>query len=397
MKWVSTVCVSPEIEKNIKKCVQNTLAELGGSPDLAVLFVSSHFKDGFDRIGASFFDLLSCKTLIGCSAGGVIGDGKEVEGMPGISLTAGTLPDVEIHPFHIVQKDQPSLDGSPRLWEKLFDVHSAEEPQFLILSDPFTMALEEWLNGLDFAFPNTTKVGGLASSASHPGENALYLNQECYHSGTVGVALTGNIVLDTAVAQGCYPIGPTFQITDCKDNLMKALDGRPTLEVLSEVLSSLGREEQDLAQHSLFLGIVMDSMKETFSHGDFLIRTLLGADSEVGHLYVAASLHQGQTVQFHLRDSKASASDLETVLSEFVGSHNREQYKGAFLFSCLGRGQRLYGEPNHDSERFQHYFGKLSLGGFFCNGEIGPVGGTSYLHGYTSSFGIFRPKDVIKT
>ena len=133
-------------------------------------------------------------------------------------------------------------------------------------------------------------------------------------------------MLDTVVAQGCYPIGSAVQVTDCQENLLKELDGRPTLEVLSEVLSSLSPEEQELVQYSLFIGIVMDSMKESFSHGDFLIRNLLGADSDKGHLWVAAPLHQGQTVQFHLRDANASATDLDAVLSDFTKRHNRSSY-----------------------------------------------------------------------
>ncbi len=392
MKWCSAVSYSADADENIQKCMDQIRHQLKGSPDLALLFVSPHFIKEYDRIGVLIYEQLSCKTLIGCSAGGVIGDGKEVEGMPGISLTAGMLPGVTIHPFHIEQSELPSLDGSPRVWEELFGVSSEQKPQFLLLCDPFSFSPEEWLNGLDFAFPGAAKVGGLASSAAQPGENVLFLDRQSFRSGLIGVALTGNVVLDTAVAQGCYPIGPALQVTDCEENLLKELDGRSVLEVLAEIISGLSSEEQELVQHSLFVGLVMDSMKESYSHGDFLIRNIMGADPEEGSLLVAARLHEGQTIQFHLRDAKASASDLDTVLLNFSDMHKNMNYSGALLFSCLGRGQYLYGHSNHDSECFQQYMGKLPLGGFFCNGEIGPVGGMTYLHGYTSSFGIFRPR-----
>ncbi|MDX1764763.1 MAG: FIST C-terminal domain-containing protein, partial [bacterium] len=197
-----------------------------------------------------------------------------------------------------------------------------------------------------------------------------------------------------AVAQGCYPVGTTLQITACENNLLKELDGRPALQALADILSDLSPEEQELAQHSLFVGIVMDIMKESYDQGDFLIRNLIGADPEEGHLLVAANLHEGQTIQFHLRDAKASASDLDSVLDSFTQKREKEKYSGALLFSCLGRGQYLYGSPNHDSDRFRHFLGPVPLGGFFCNGEIGGVGGTTYLHGYTSSFGMFRSKNA---
>lgn len=392
MKWVSSVAVSTDFVENVDCCVREIQEGLGGPPDVAILFVSPHFNAEYEKIGRQLREKLNCAHLIGCSAGAVIGAGKEVEGMPGISVTAGLLPGVNLIPFHLEHRELPSLDGSRRPWEELFSVTAREEPHFLLLADPFSVSPEEWLSGLDFAFPGAAKIGGLASAGSHPLENILYLNENTYHTGLVGMVFSGDIVLDTAVAQGCYPVGTTLQITDCENNLLKELDGRPALQALADVLSDLSPEEQELAQNSLFVGIVMDIMKESYDQGDFLIRNLIGADPEEGHLLVAAFLHEGQTIQFHLRDAKASASDLDNVLDSFTKRTERATYSGALLFSCLGRGQYLYGSPNHDSERFRHFLGPVPLGGFFCNGEIGGVGGTTYLHGYTSSFGMFRSK-----
>ncbi len=392
MKWATTISIRAGADENVQQCVEEIRKELKTPPDLALLFVSRHFSKDYAGIALSVQEKLDCKVMIGCSAGGVIGAGKEVEGMPGISLTAGILPDVTTHPFHVDQMELPGLDGSPRPWEDLIGVTAQETPQFLLLADPFSLSPEEWLSGFDFAYPRAAKVGGLASAASKPGENVLFLNGEALRSGMVGVALTGDVVLDTAVAQGCYPVGPVLHVTECEENKLMELDHRPSLEVVAEILNGLEPEEQERVQHSLFIGLGMDSMKESYAHGDFLIRNLIGADPEEGHLFVAASLHEGQTVQFHLRDARTSASDLNAVLSDFAGKHEEQHYAGAFLFSCMGRGQMLYGRSNHDAERFQHYLGDLPLGGFFCNGEIGPVGGMTYLHGYTSSFAVLGPK-----
>ena len=103
-------------------------------------------------------------------------------------------------------------------------------------------------------------------------------------------------------------------------------------------------------------------------------------------------LKEGQLVQFHLRDAETSAEDLTAVLERYAVENRENQVHGALLFSCLGRGQYLYGRPNHDTDIFHEKLGPVPLGGFFCNGEIGPVSGTTFLHGYTSSFGIFRPR-----
>jgi len=377
----------------VRQCIEAIRKELTGPPDLAFLFVSRHFAGDYAGIAHSLREKLACKVLVGCSAGAVIGAGKEVEGMPGISLTVGTLPGVTIHPFHVEQVDLPSLDGSPRLWEELIGVPAGEHPHFVLLGDPFSIVPEEWLSGLDFAYPEASKIGGLASAASQRGENALFLDEQIFRSGMVGVALTGDLVLHTAVAQGCYAVGPVLHVTACEENKLMELDHRPAMEVVAEILNGLEPEEQEQVRYSLFIGLGMDAMKETYGRGDFLIRNLIGADAQAGHLFVAAPLREGQIVQFHLRDARTSASDLNAVLSDFAAGHEAQHYAGAFLFSCMGRGQMLYGRSNHDAERFRHFLGDLPLGGFFCNGEIGPVGGMTYLHGYTSSFGVIGPRE----
>ena len=265
-----------------------------------------------------------------------------------------------------------------------------DNPHFVFLADPFSFQGEEFLAGVDFAYPNSKKVGGLASGAQAQGGNAMYLGDKIYNSGLIGIALSGDIEVDTIVAQGCRPIGEPMQITQCEHNLLKELGGKPPLEVLQELNGTLSDEDKKLIQSSLFLGIEMDPMKDNPQQGDFLIRNLMGVDRESGAVAIGALLRNGQLVQFHLRDKKMSAEDLDVMLTRYLNQGNAENAKGALLFSCLGRGEYLYGKPNHDTDMFQGKLGKIPLGGFFCNGEIGPVGKTTFLHGYTSSFGIFR-------
>jgi small ligand-binding sensory domain FIST len=136
----------------------------------------------------------------------------------------------------------------------------------------------------------------------------------------------------------------------------------------------------------------MDEFNEEPKLGDFLVRNILGVDARSGGLAVGERLREGQSVQFHLRDAEASSLDLQSMLSQYVSDHQPGSEAGAMLFQCLGRGSYLFGRPDHDTDMFREMVGSIPLTGFFCNGEIGQVGGSTYLHGYTSSFGIFRPK-----
>ncbi|TAK05789.1 MAG: hypothetical protein EPO39_10560, partial [Candidatus Manganitrophaceae bacterium] len=355
------------------------------------LFISPHFQQRYQEILETINKSLRCETVVGCSGGGIIGGGKEVEHRPAIALTAARLPGVEVASFHLDSTDLPDLDASPKKWQECFQIQTDRKPHFILFADPFSFDVEKGLIGLDFAYPNATKIGGLASGGSGEGQNALFLNRKVHPSGFVGVALCGNIAMDTLVAQGCRPIGTPLPITKCNRNLLIALDHKPPVEVLQELYEQLSEEDQRLMQHSLFLGLAMTPFKETLMRGDFLIRNLIGMDSKTGSLAVGALLREGQMVQFHLRDAETSTEDLTWYLTEYLMEGKARSARGALLFSCLGRGEHLYGKPNHDSELFHARVGPLPLGGFFCNGEIGAVGGTTFLHGYTSCFGIFKP------
>jgi small ligand-binding sensory domain FIST len=208
----------------------------------------------------------------------------------------------------------------------------------------------------------------------------------------VGLALSGNIALDTIVAQGCRPIGEPMQVTKAERNIILELDEKVPLVVLRDLIASLSDEERMLAQQSLFVGIVMDQFKLSLQQGDFLIRNILGVDPSVGAIAIGDMIRPGQRLQFHLRDAKASAQDLELLLEQYQNQQGSQPSPtAALMFSCVGRGQGLYGQPNFDSELFRRYIQDIPLSGFFCNGEIGPISGSTFVHGYTSVFGICRP------
>lgn len=392
MKWSSSGSENPVFEKAFRECCEKVERELHRPPDLAFLFVSPHHRMQYKQIPSQILKILKAKTFIGCSAGGVIGGGKEIEQKNALSLTAALLPDVEIFPFQVSNDTLPDLDARPKAWHDLLRISPEKEPHFILLLDPFTSDGDKFAMGMDYAFPKSVKVGGLASGAQRKGENMLFLNQQCYEDGLVGVGLAGNLMIDTVVAQGCRPIGEPLVITACHHNILLELNSTTPMKVLEGLFESLQPRDQHLFRTSLFLGVVMNSHQTSFSFGDFLIRNIIGVDTEKGILSVGAELREGQTVQFHLRDAQTSADDLDHMLSRYSTENQNVKARGALLFSCLGRGVYLYGTPDHDSRLFQKKIGTVPLGGFFCNGEVGPVNKTTYIHGYTSCFGLFREK-----
>lgn len=381
MQWVSTIAAAGYLEDALEEALEGVTEDLrGAAPNLFIAFTHGDYADHLSRLIRGVYERYPETTLIGCSASGVIGGGIEVEDQPALSLTAAVLPGVEVQPFH--------LDGTPEAWRERIGVGNERAPAFLLLPDPYTCPVEDTVCWLDTVYPGHPKAGGLASGGYQPGTTAMLVGDRVVRSGVVGVALRGNIEVDTIVAQGCRPIGTPMFVTRAEDDLILELDGQPVLQVVEALYTQLPAEDQDLFRRSLSLGLVADRTKQSYGPGDFLVRDVLGADPESGTLAVNAEIEDKQVVQFHLRDAATSAADLTAMLDRYAGPPP----SGALLFSCLGRGQGLYGRPNHDSDAFRRRFGPVALGGFFGNGEIGPVGRRTFVHGYTSAFALFRPR-----
>lgn len=388
MQWISAVSAAPDLDRALDELAGELKPALGGPADLAVLFVSPHHQAAYGRIPELIYRRFGPRALIGCSAAGVIGGGRELEQQPALSLTLAALPGVEVRPFQLIQRDLPDPDAGPQQWLDLIGAPAQPPPHLLLLADPGTFDPRPLLMGLDFAYPGGAKIGGLASVYEG---NTLFLGQAALDSGAIGLALSGNLAVDTVVAQGCRPIGQPMTITRCQEQFLLELDHRPALEVLVELYHSLSPEDQDLLNRGLHLGIASSELQEDFTHGDFLIRNVMRLGRDPDFIAVGDHLRQGQTVQFHLRDARTAAEDLALMLRRYQARPAPTALAGALLFTCTGRGEYLYGRPNHDSDLFRQQLGEVPLAGFFCGGEIGQVGGSSYLHGYTSSFGIFRP------
>jgi small ligand-binding sensory domain FIST len=381
MRFASAASRAPGCEPAVAELAAALHAGLAGArADLVCLFASSHHADAWLRIAERLRRELPDALLFGCTARSVIAGVHEIEEAPGIAASAACLPGVKLHPFHVGESGVPELPGP-------------DDAHVLLLVDPFGADLDAWIPALDERFPSGTKLGGIASGATQPGGNLLFLGDATARAGAVGVVLSGDVAVDAVVAQGCRPIGPPLFVTGARENVLFELDGKPPMEILSQLFATASPAEQRLFQGSLFLGIEMEPEQSRFESGDFLIRNLIGADQNTGALHVAANLEDRRVVQFHLRDAEAAAADLLRRLARYGAEHGRDA-AGALLFSCLGRGRGLYGVPDHDSAAFRRALGPVPLAGFFCNGEIGPVEGRTFLHGYTSAFGIFRKRSA---
>lgn len=367
---------------------ENTCA---GPVDLAVVFVSPHHAEQLDEAAAVVRECFAPRVLLGCTGEGIIGGEQELERQPAVTVWVARIPGVVLTPFHVsFQRTAEGLgvDGWPD------DMPADPTPVFVLLAEPFSTPGTEFLSFLEQRVPGALAVGGMASGGRGPGQNRLLLDGVVVEEGVVGVALTGDVRVVTVVSQGCRPIGERFLITKAEENIIYELGGRPAFTCLQEMYAALSPEEQEMARRGLHLGVTINEAKAEFERGDFLVRGLMGADQNEGSLAIGDLVNEGQTVQFHLRDRETASEDFHWLLETQRRQLEGVQPEAALLFSCNGRGRRLFGRPHHDVTAVRAHLGGLPVSGFFAQGEIGPVGGENFLHGFTASVAIFcRPLD----
>lgn len=362
----------------------------GRRADLCLLLASGDFHGELEQIVAQVHEGLSPRAFIGTTGESVICGSVEYEGQPAVTLWAAHLPGVRVAAFHLSQHDLEGLED-PQAWHEHLGVTPEERPYFVLLSDPFTFNLLQMLECLDGAYPQRPAIGGVASAGESPGQNVMVFEGQALHHGLCGVALSGSIEISTVVSQGCRPIGRHLVITEAEQNVIRQLGGKPPLAVVIEILKRCSTRDIELARTGgLQVGRVINEHQPKFSRGDFLIRTPIGFEQGSGAMMINDLVRAGQTIQFQVRDSVSAADDLVSLL----GARPRGRAAGALLFTCNGRGSRLFSDHHHDARAVARSCNGRPVAGLFCAGEIGPIGRRNFLHGHTASVGFFHAADT---
>jgi len=383
------------------ECADRLFDEAGsGSCDLLLLFGSYHHRSAFDDAAAIIRRTINPRALIGVTAEGVLGEDRELEGMAGLSAMALHLPGAIITPWLSTPDDPMPLGDAARIRQR---IGLARDPDrfkaTLMFGDPFTTPITRLLPAISRCGTNNDEspamnravpvIGGMASGSSQPGMNVMVVNDRAVSAGAVGVGLAGDFDIDFVLSQGCRPIGQPLVITRCRQNVVLELGGRKAMEVLQELAQALSDAEKRLLSRGLLVGTVIDEYKSHFGRGDFLVRNVMGFDQRVGGIAIGEMCKVGQTIQFHVRDASTATEDLQLLLDAQVLKD--QPPFAAMLFTCNGRGNRLFGEPNHDLNIIRRRFGgDMPVAGFFAAGEFGPIGDRSFLHGHTASLALLR-------
>ncbi len=384
MKFASAITMTPGLD-GLRELQIHCLAELGdGNLDLGVLFFDPTYSSDVEAF-ARELEAAGLTSLIGTTGRGIVEKAGECEAGPAASLLLGRLPGCYVETFH-ARADQ--LAGEPD--HRIFGLPRDSGRAAIVLSDIY--CARDLLRNLERHQPRITAVGGLASGGAHPDAHCLLRQGALYSDGAVGAVIAGNIDCVTVVSQGCKPFGRRAAVTEVKEHYLISLRGKPAVDVLKEEISSLTDDDHERVHNALHLGVVMDETQKSFGRGDFLIRNILGIIPQVRYLAVDERLRMGQTVQFHLRDPGAAEEDLRELLGAAVAQCAEQPPAAGLLFSCIARGRAFFGKADHDLGLVREQLGALPLAGFFCNGEIGPVAGKHYLHGYTSVLCLLRPK-----
>lgn len=386
------VSTQPRLDVALSDAVAAASADLGlaeptgAAADLGVVFVSAAYGPTIRPLLEHLADLVPARHVLAATCEGVLAGEREYESGPAVAVWLARLPGAWLEPVSLEYTQTPD-GGMFAGWPAGLAGRMPANAALVLLADPFSFPVDALIRRLEEEHPGLPIVGGMASGGSRPGSNTLAINQRTYDSGAVGVLVGGSVRVRPVVSQGCRPVGRPLVITKAEENLIVELGGTPALDRLREMYGDLDDADRELVRSSLHVGRAASEYRDTFRRGDFLVRNVLGADPDSGVIAVGDLVRAGQTVQFHVRDAASADEDLRELL---CGDATEADPAGALVFTCNGRGSRLFAEPNHDAKCLQRCLGPLPAAGFFAQGEIGPIGKRTFLHGFTASIAIFE-------
>ena len=395
--FANALSTESDAEAAEEQCIAALGEQLRGSdPDLLLFFASPHYGASLEGLGRRLRDATGASCTIGCTGASIVGGSREIENRAALSVWAAKLPGTRLLAAQMRAGQEPeggwSFHGIP-------EPGDLDRTGVMVLGDPFSFPMPEYLREMEQRWPGVPIVGGLASGGRGPGQNLIFLEDRVITSGGVMMALEGATEICAAVSQGCRPVGDPLVITSCREHLVLKLGGKGAAAQMMRTIEGLEEEDRELFRHGPFVGLAIDATKSRFEAGDLLVRNVLGLHPQEDGVAVADnSIRVGQTIQFMVRDSNSASDDLRNLLAERgpqwadpVERSPEAKSVGALLFSCGGRGSSMFDSQHHDAAQLQAALGPdLPLSGFFANGEVGPVAGRNFLHGFSASVALLR-------
>lgn len=382
MAFASALSQHPVASQATGEVAGAVLEAVGERPDLVVVTATRPHAGALEDIVAAVAAVLQPLAIVGCAAESVVATGREIEETPAISLWAGRVG--PLVPVHVratrLADDTWHFAGWP---ETVGFTPSA----LIVLADPFTFPAVEFLSWLEEAGSGIPVIGGNVSGGRGPGGSRLVVGDRVVTEGAVGVLLGGGVAIEPLVSQGCRPYGQTLTVTRSDRNVIYEVAGSPAMECLVEQIRT-GLDPPDIAgieSNGLLVGRLIDEHVAEPGPGDFLVRSVVGVDRSTGAVAVDDRIPLGSAVRFHLRNADTAHRELSTLL-------DGRRADAALLFSCNGRGTRLFDDAHHDARMLQRSLGTIPVSGFLAAGEIGPVGGHNFVHTFAASMALFRER-----
>ena len=386
LAFAAALSTHPDTTQAAAEACAAARKDLGGVPDLAVVFFSREHAAKADALAGQLCDLLGTENILGCGGESIVGVGQEVEEGPALSLWLAKWPGVTARLLNLNFERTPE-GGMIQGWPEEVAGEWPEGTFLVLLGEPYSFPADALLERLNEDRAGVPVVGGMASGGLQPGENRLILGRKSFAEGAAAALISGPVRLRTIVSQGCRPIGRHFIVTKSERNIIHELGGKPALIQLKEIFDELPNREKLLVQRAPHLGRVVSEYQERFEQGDFLVRNVIGSDPS-GAIAVTDYIRVGQTVQFHIRDQESADAELKQLL--VAAKKQKPPPLGGLLFTCNGRGTRLFSQPHHDAAAIEKALGKIPLAGFFAQGELGPIGKQNFMHGFTASLALFE-------
>ena len=392
----SAVSEAPDPADAVAEVIASLHSQLAESVDLLLFFVSTEHRSALSSIAGLLEDAIKPAAMLGALSRGVIGHTREIERGPAISALAARLPGVHLHPFTLDASRSARLTRYRRALRNTIagDAGADEQRAVIMLVDPFSTPLVKLLPAIDEMIGSAPVYGALVNAGKQAGDNRIVTGSTTLTQGAAGVTLSGPLLVHNVVSPGCRPIGRPLVITRAKRHVVQQLAGRNALTLVRELAGELDEHDRALVEETgLLVGRVIDEHKPRFGRGDFLIRSLVGVDPDAGYIAIGdPQIRVGQTIQFHLRDQEAAATDLAMLLD---AQRLYGPPAGALLVSGATRGSQLYDEPDADVAMVQQAMGgQVPVAGCFAAGEIGAVAGRSHVHNHTVNLLTFRAPEA---